>query len=130
MSYQDPPDLADVALDVLLANPLEVAAIVAQRQTFAAPEEVSGMVTSPSGREALAYTWRRLKPHDRHYWRRRAQAIVDAFGHADRALILDAAAARGELPVEALGDPPGELPVEALGDPPGETDPPTPEGAS
>lgn len=91
MSYQDPPGFADVDLDVLLGDPLELAAIVAHRQRFTSPEEVSGMVTSPSGREALAYTWRRLPPHDRHYWRRRAQAIVDAYGHPDRALIAQAA---------------------------------------
>jgi hypothetical protein len=94
MTYQDPPDLADVELDVLLANPLELAAIVAQRQTFASPEEVSGMVTSPSGRAALAYTWRRLKPHDRHYWRRRAEAIVDAHARAERDLVAQAVAPR------------------------------------
>lgn len=80
-TYQDPDGLA--AGNVDLTDPLERAAIVLQRMTFATPEDVGGMLTGERGRTELVYTWLRLKPHDRHLWRRRAAAAVAALELAE-----------------------------------------------
>lgn len=82
-NYQDPDSFGaaptpDDVLAVILADPLERAAVVAERMGYATPEDVVGMLTSPAGQAELAYTWSRQRKSTRQLWRRRAHAIAAA----------------------------------------------------
>lgn len=73
--YHDRPELTVDGL-VDLDDGLERAAIAMHRMTFAVPEEVAGMFGSRAAE--LVFTWTRLEPAQRHLWRRRAVAVLEA----------------------------------------------------
>lgn len=81
--YQDPPALA-LEDHVDFEDPLERAAIVLHRMTFDTPEEAATLFASPSGRDELTYTWRRLDPASRRLYRLRADVVTDVHDHGQR----------------------------------------------
>lgn len=68
--------------DVDFTDPLERAAIAAQRMTFTSPAEASSLF-APSQQAELAYTWTRIEATMRQLWRKRAAVILAA--HAGEA---------------------------------------------
>jgi hypothetical protein len=78
-TFQDADAIRDGRVD--FADPLERAAIAMHRMTFATPEDVASLLNGGDHRrDELAYTWRRLAPHERHLWRRRAAVILAVAG--------------------------------------------------
>lgn len=82
--YQDPPAL-ELEGHVSLEDPLERTAIVLHRMTFATPEDAAGLFSSPSGRDELTYSWRRLDQPTRRLYRLRADVALDVHARGARA---------------------------------------------
>jgi hypothetical protein len=77
--YQDPPGLDGDEDAVDFDDPLERAAMVLQRMTFATPEEAASLIGGEHGRRELAYTWARLEPATRRLYRLRADVALGAY---------------------------------------------------
>lgn len=69
--YQDPKTELDE-----LNDPLERAAILLHRFTFATVPDAVSLFSSPSGRDELVYSWRAQDQATRQLYRRRADAVL------------------------------------------------------